>query len=71
MCVWVGVFLSFFFSELEKTWISPPLPPYGYLNASISDIKSCKTSNVCVPKMFPGYLKINLDRVYGLKMFQT
>lgn len=35
------------------------------------DIKSCKTSNVYNPKMLPGYLKINLEYAYGLKLFQA
>lgn len=58
-CFWVG-------KDMDPT----PHPP-DYLYASISGIKSCKTSNVCIPKMLPGYLKINLEHVYGLKPFQT
>lgn len=72
-CMFGRLFWFCFFFGVGRDMGHPcPLPPrHGYLNASMSGIKSCKTSNVYIPKMLPGYLKINLEHVYGLKLFQT
>lgn len=70
---WVG-FVFFFFLEFEEAWITHPHAPLStpsYLNASITNTKSRKTSNVYIPEMIPGYLKMNLEHVYDLKLFQT
>lgn len=81
MCVYLGgsfgfgwVLFFFFFLEFEEAWITHPhasLSTPSYLNASISNTKSRKTSNVYIPEMIPGYLKMNLEHVYDLKLFQT
>lgn len=73
VCVYLGSSFGFgwffFFLEFEEAWITHLHTQL--LNASISDIKSCETSNVYIPEMVPGYLKMNLEHVYDLKLVQT